>query len=394
MPAPNLKSSDYYEILGCSRSDNDAALKKAYRKLAVKWHPDKNPDNDDATKNFQKISEAYATLSDPKKRKLYDQYGADGANMADQMPEGGMPGAGAGGFPAGFGGMPSGRGGGGMHHMSPDDAQAFFSHFFGHEDPFGRMGGGGMGGSPFINIQTQTSGGPRGSMRGSQSAPFGGADPFSMMFGGGGGMPMGGGMQMGGFPGMDMNGMGGMHGMPGMNGMNGMHQQRPQAPSFDSIPPGTVVSFKGLRSKPERNGDRGVVQQYSRQNGRYVVQVEDSEETMAVKPSNLLQHVHVRLHGIESKPDLNGKTGTIIAWNPNAERYSIYVMANSKAVSLKPNNVILENGTVGQIFGLMSKPELNGKWGTIKEWDRDAGRYSVQLSRDSIIRVKVENIRV
>lgn len=387
MPTPNLNSKDYYEILGCSRSADESALKKAYRKLAVKWHPDKNPDNDEATKNFQKISEAYATLSDPKKRQMYDQYGAEGANMADNMPDGA-----AGGFPAGggFGGFPGGGfggGGGSQHHMSPEDAEMFFSHFFGSEDPFGGLGG--FGGSPFMNVQT--GGGPRGSRRGSA-----GQDPFSMMFGGG--MP--GGMSMGGMPGgMSMGGMPGGMSMGGMPGMNMRHSMpgnfgRQQAPSYDSIPPGTVVSLKGLRGKPELNGDRGKIVQYSPQNGRYVVQLEDSEETMAVKPSNLLQHVHVRLHGIESKPELNGKTGTIIAWNPTAERYSIYVVAQKKAVSLKPNNVILDAGTVGQIFGLMSKPELNGKWGTIKDWDRSANRYNVQLSPDKIIRVKVESIRV
>lgn len=388
MPTPNLSSKDYYAILGCDRSANDAALKKAYRKLAVKWHPDKNPGNEEATQNFQKISEAYATLSDEKKRKLYDQYGAEGANMADNMPDGAT--GGAGGFPGGFaGGFPGGGGGGGMHHMSPEDAEQFFSSFFGHEDPFGGFGGGGMGGSPFMNMQ---GGGPRRASAGPQ------ADPFSMLFGAAGGMPGmtmnmgGGGMPMnmgGGMPGMNMGGMPGMrHSMPG--------NMRQQVRSYDSIPPGTVVSLKGLRSKPERNGDRGQIQQYSPQNGRYIVQLEDSEETMAVKPSNLLQHVHVRLNGIESKPELNGKTGTIIAWNPNAERYSIYVMAaqNPKAISLKPQNVILDNGTVGQIFGLMSKPELNGKWGTIKEYDINANRYNVQLSHDKIIRVKLESIRV
>eukprot|EP00568_Trieres_chinensis_P008802 CAMPEP_0183309112 /NCGR_PEP_ID=MMETSP0160_2-20130417/23936_1 /TAXON_ID=2839 ORGANISM="Odontella Sinensis, Strain Grunow 1884" /NCGR_SAMPLE_ID=MMETSP0160_2 /ASSEMBLY_ACC=CAM_ASM_000250 /LENGTH=95 /DNA_ID=CAMNT_0025473073 /DNA_START=90 /DNA_END=374 /DNA_ORIENTATION=+ len=92
---PNLQSNDYYEILGCPRNADESALKKAYRKLAVKWHPDKNPDNAEATKNFQKISEAYATLSDEKKRKLYDMYGAEGANAADHMGDGDMP---AGGF--------------------------------------------------------------------------------------------------------------------------------------------------------------------------------------------------------------------------------------------------------------------------------------------------------
>ena len=239
-------------------------------------------------------------------------------------------------------------------------------------------------GHPFMNFQT--GGGPR--------RASAGPDPISMMFGGGmPGMSMNMGGMGGGMP-MGMN-MGGMGGMPGMRqSMPGMRTPQQPAPTYNSIPPGTVVSLKGLRNRPEKNGDRGVVQQYNTQNGRYIVQLEDSDETMAVKPSNLLQHVHVRLQGIESKPELNGKTGTIIAWNPSAERYSIYVMALSKAVSLKPANVVLDNGTVGQIFGLMSKPELNGKWGTIKEWDRSANRYNVQLSHDKIIRVKVESIRV
>eukprot|EP00569_Conticribra_weissflogii_P008948 CAMPEP_0171363264 /NCGR_PEP_ID=MMETSP0879-20121228/3246_1 /TAXON_ID=67004 /ORGANISM="Thalassiosira weissflogii, Strain CCMP1336" /LENGTH=96 /DNA_ID=CAMNT_0011870381 /DNA_START=280 /DNA_END=566 /DNA_ORIENTATION=+ len=96
MPTPNLNSSDYYQILGCPRNADEDTLKKAYRKLAVKWHPDKNPDSEEATKNFQKVSEAYATLSDPKKRQMYDQYGEEGVKMSDSMPEGhggggGMP---------------------------------------------------------------------------------------------------------------------------------------------------------------------------------------------------------------------------------------------------------------------------------------------------------------
>eukprot|EP00527_Entomoneis_sp_CCMP2396_P002331 CAMPEP_0198148814 /NCGR_PEP_ID=MMETSP1443-20131203/43500_1 /TAXON_ID=186043 /ORGANISM="Entomoneis sp., Strain CCMP2396" /LENGTH=88 /DNA_ID=CAMNT_0043813639 /DNA_START=39 /DNA_END=301 /DNA_ORIENTATION=+ len=85
--APNLRSEDYYEILGAPRGASEEELKKAYRKLAVKWHPDKNPNNEQATKNFQKIAEAYATLSDKKKRNIYDQYGKEGVDHADQTGE-------------------------------------------------------------------------------------------------------------------------------------------------------------------------------------------------------------------------------------------------------------------------------------------------------------------
>ena len=89
---------------------------------------------------------------------------------------------------------------------------------------------------------------------------------------------------------------------------------------------------------------------------------------MSVKASNLLQHVSVRIHDIKGQPDLNGKSGTILSWIPSKECSNIYVSALKKAVSLKAANVILENGTVGQITGLQSKPELNGTFSMIKNW--------------------------
>ncbi|XP_031351566.1 dnaJ homolog subfamily B member 6-B isoform X2 [Photinus pyralis] len=70
---------DYYKVLDVPRGASTADIKKAYRKLALKWHPDKNPNNsEDATKKFKEISEAYEVLSDEKKRRVYDQYGKEG----------------------------------------------------------------------------------------------------------------------------------------------------------------------------------------------------------------------------------------------------------------------------------------------------------------------------
>ena len=66
---------DYYEVLGVGRDADDAALKKAYRVLAKKYHPDTNPDNPEAAEKFKEASEAYAVLSDPEKRRQYDQFG-------------------------------------------------------------------------------------------------------------------------------------------------------------------------------------------------------------------------------------------------------------------------------------------------------------------------------
>jgi curved DNA-binding protein len=70
-------ADDYYQILGVQKTADPEEIKKAYRKLALKYHPDRNPNNPTAEEKFKKISEAYAVLSDPEKRKQYDSFGSD-----------------------------------------------------------------------------------------------------------------------------------------------------------------------------------------------------------------------------------------------------------------------------------------------------------------------------
>ena len=80
---------DYYEVLGVDKNADEAAIKKAYRVLAKKYHPDMNPGDAEAEKKFKEASEAYAVLSDPEKRKQYDQFGHaafDGAGGAGICP--------------------------------------------------------------------------------------------------------------------------------------------------------------------------------------------------------------------------------------------------------------------------------------------------------------------
>ncbi|MEN6422765.1 MAG: DnaJ C-terminal domain-containing protein [Smithella sp.] len=69
-------AEDYYQVLGVDKKASADEIKKAYRKLALKWHPDKNPNNKAAEEKFKKISEAYAVLSDTEKRQQYDQFGS------------------------------------------------------------------------------------------------------------------------------------------------------------------------------------------------------------------------------------------------------------------------------------------------------------------------------
>src|ERR1700685_2040118 len=82
---------DYYEVLGVERTADDGVLKTAYRKLAMQYHPDRNPNNPEAEEKFKACSEAYQVLSDPDKRAAYDRFGHAGVSGA------GNPFSGAGG---------------------------------------------------------------------------------------------------------------------------------------------------------------------------------------------------------------------------------------------------------------------------------------------------------
>ncbi|SDR96600.1 DnaJ C-terminal domain-containing protein [Christiangramia echinicola] len=118
---------DYYKLLELERSASKADIKKAYRKLARKYHPDLNPNDKEAQARFQQINEAHEVLSDPEKRKKYDEYGKDWQH-ADQFEQAKKQQAASGGFGRGFGG-------GGRQSYSGNFDDDTFSDFF--EQMFG-----------------------------------------------------------------------------------------------------------------------------------------------------------------------------------------------------------------------------------------------------------------
>ena len=125
---------DYYEILGVNKNSDNAELKRAYRKLAMQYHPDQNPDDKKAEEKFKEINEAYQVLSDPDKRAHYDRLGSD-YNRYQQ----------GGGNPGGFnwGQYTQGGSPGGMNVDYEDLFGGDFSDFF--SQIFGGMGGFGGG---------------------------------------------------------------------------------------------------------------------------------------------------------------------------------------------------------------------------------------------------------
>lgn len=107
---------DYYKILGLQKGATDDDIKKAYRKLALKYHPDKNK-SAGAEEKFKEVAEAYEVLSDKKKRDIYDAYGEEGLK-------------------GGSGGAPGGTGNGNFSYTFHGDPRATFAQFFGNSSPF------------------------------------------------------------------------------------------------------------------------------------------------------------------------------------------------------------------------------------------------------------------
>jgi curved DNA-binding protein len=131
-----VKFRDYYEVLGVERSSTPEAIRKAFRKLARKYHPDVAENKEEAEAKFKELNEAYEVLSDPEKRRKYDRLGPNWEHMSEFTPP---PGAG------GFGGASADEGGY-EYHFDGTGFSDFFEHLFGQRSRRGGMSGfGGFG---------------------------------------------------------------------------------------------------------------------------------------------------------------------------------------------------------------------------------------------------------
>ena len=312
-----LSGNTLYEVLGLQETASKQDITKAYKKLALEHHPDKNPDNkEQAEENFKKICEAYEILGDAEKRRQYDDNGGfnvGGGDFSRQQAENVFARA-----------------------CSDDEvfAELFRRRYQGGSDPGMAPTHGGIG------RETPNDMGPNGGMRGS-----------------GGGRPA------------------------------GMSSLKPGV-----LPAWTSVTVRGLKGAAQHNGKVGQIESYDAESGRYAVRLPSGEGVM-IKFDNLLQRAEVECVGLAI--ELNGKAATISGYDEKTDRYQVDIRGAGRH-PLQLDNLILPAGARGKVRGLTSA--AGSKWndhvGQVMSFDRDAGRYVVQVTREDQVKIRPVNLRL
>ena len=124
-----------------------------------------------------------------------------------------------------------------------------------------------------------------------------------------------------------------------------------------------------------------------------MVQIEGEETMLALRPANMEQLVTgVKVTGVTSDTSLNGKTGTVVGWDDEKERYSVRLSSLPRALSLRPECVVLPPGTCVTVRDVQAKPQLNGKRGQIQSYDYGAGRFLVRVSATEQVKLRPANL--
>lgn len=362
----NINSDDYYAVLGVKRAATEAEIARAYKKLALKHHPDKNPTRrEKAEEEFKTLTEAYDVLKTPEKRRIYDQVGKGGLHGAN--PQSGD---------ADF----SAAGGNGSYHsnLSQEDANKIFRNLFGGADPFASFGdlSSGMfqpsgpgfgGGTPFMFQQAA-----RGGLGGSSQSSHTNNESLNNMF-----------SNFGVHSAFPSQGQSGIH-----TRRTGQKRRRAEYIVQDDV----RVVVHSLAKSPHYNGNVGHIVDWDVSKGRYEVQLTSrnlGEERLWLRPQNVTQLCGVEAVGLANKPELNGRRGEIINFEALKRRYTVLV--DGLTVSLQPSNCAILTGTAVVLDGL-SKDECNGQKAVILDVDKSVLRYTVECESGQKLKVKYENV--
>ena len=306
-------ATDYYKVLGISKDASSAEIKKAYRKLAIKYHPDKNKENKEAAaEKFKEIAEAYDVLSDEEKKRNYDQFGT-----ADNNP-----------------------------HMSQQHAQEMFSTFFGGQDPFNMFFNDGFTPGFQINIDGNSFnlGGNHPSFRRSNNV-FRRQNSFNERIDK---IP---------FDKIDINKQVLIYGLvnnqklnsttgivKGYNKIKNRYNIQTDSGKIVALKPDNlkeILIFKAynLESQQNLNGKRGQIIGLDHTNNRYRVILDNN--MISLRPENIiLESGHcVKLQGIISQPQLNNQIVKIKDFEYNINKYVVQI-SESKLIKVRLENIL------------------------------------------------------
>lgn len=212
--------------------------------------------------------------------------------------------------------------------------------------------GGGFGGPPFPGMAgfPGASNNSNNSNNNNSNSDSGNGINLGRMFqewGAGGGMPFG---------------------APSRSGSNVNNAQ--ETTSFNKIRSGTPIAIQDLvnSSHSHLNGQRGTVQQFDPQAGRYVIKVDSTNVTVSLKPENIVQTLKVKILGLISQPQFNGQEGTIVSYNKERNRYAVRVAlpSETKEISIKAANIRIPDLAKVRLEGLESQPQWNGRYGEFR----------------------------
>jgi hypothetical protein len=291
---------DYYNILGINKNASDKEIKKAYRKLAMKYHPDKNPNNKDAEERFKIIGEAYNILSDKDKKTRYDRFGKQGLN------ENGGP------------------------NMAPVNPNDIFNMFFGGNDPFSMHGGNNFNNGNGVSFQHfSNSRMPNNFRRSNRNINrYGIIQNNTEVI------------------------IKGLVNASNYNNCKGIIR------NYDLHKKRYIISVNGndillkcdnfiqllnvvvynLKSNNELNGKRCRIIDFI--NNRYVIDINQKRYSLNINNLIVDNNSYVKLVGLNSKPELNNRWGKIIKFDYSSERYLIQIN-KALIVKTKPDNIMI-----------------------------------------------------